>query len=211
MEKKKYRIMALVTALAGYAGGILSAFFASEESRKQMEEMVSLLFSGTSDGDFLSAFCSGPLFVLAEVCAGLFLFGFVLIFPILFFKTYGLGYSAGMCYAVLGSKGILTVLFGIFPSGVLVAVLMVTAAEDAFPFSLSFLKKKRTAGYLLVDGIKVGGLLEPTEAPVTEEKASFALERYLTRGLLLVLLSCASILADLYISPFLLNLTAGWM
>jgi hypothetical protein len=111
------------------------------------------------------------------------LLGWLFLFPLLFYKAYGFGFSAGLFFAAMGTKGLLPLSLCVFPSALAQCLMLVFAAKDAFPLSLSL--------FLGIRG----------------SPAAFfeSLRPYFLRGL--VLLQCSSILLlwDLYLSPLILD------
>lgn len=168
-----------VTVFGGYIAGVLSVLLRGGTE----VEAVRKYLSGEIGINWMQAFMSGPFFVLLVLFCGLFLFGWLLAMPILFYKSYGLGYTAGLFLAAMGTKGFLPLGLCLFPSAVAECVLLIYAFRDAFPMS-----------FLLFRGL-------------SGEASDFfsGLKSYLLRSL--VLFQCASfvLLWDLFLSPIILS------
>lgn len=150
--------------------------------RGDSQEVMAFL-SADLQVDWLQGFVSGPLFVLLVQFCGIFLLGWLFIFPLIFYKSYGLGYTAGLFLGALGTKGLLPLGLCLFPSAVAESLLLIFAAKEAFPQSLALFQGLKEGGKEFFDGVR----------------------RYLLRSL--VLLQCTSfvLIWDLFLSPLILS------
>lgn len=177
MDKKRIFAVGAVTVFAGYLAGVLTVVFGGGVGGKYVEQY----FAQTPRIDWWSGFLSGPFFVLLAYFCGLFFLGWLFVFPLLYYKAYGYGYTAGLFLATLGVKGLLPLGLCMFPSAAAECVLLVCIARDAFPLSFSLFRSWRGE----------------TEA------FSAHLRSYLLHGL--VLLQCSSfvLLWDLFLAPLM--------
>lgn len=170
--------VACITVLLGYLTGVIAvSFYGGDES------LVSSYLTSEPCTDWLSAFGSGPAFVLGIVCCGLFLFGWLAALPLAFYKAYGLGYTAGLFLSALGTAGYLPLALCLFPSALGVCLLMAVALRDALPLSYDLFR----------------GWLCKKERPLPDLKS------YLLRSLTLFQCSSFLLLWDLFLAPLLLT------
>ncbi len=179
MNRKTLFFIAAVPVFAGYLTGVGAIFFGNPD----LSPTVTFLEESVSQS-WGQAFLAGPTFVLGALFCGLFLFGWLTVFPLVFYKAFGLGYSAGLFFAAFGWKGILPVGLCLFPSAAVECLLLVQASREAFGQS-----------WALFRGWK-------------GDSAEFfgKLKAYLLRGVVLVQCSAFVMLWDLFLSPVILSI-----
>ncbi len=168
-----------VTVFLGYLVGVLTVMFRGGAGVDYVTEYL----KSPTELNWMDAFASGPLFVLLVMFCGLFFFGWLFVFPLIFYKSFGLGYTAGLFLSALGTKGFLPLGLCLFPSAAAECVLLIRSARDAFPQS-----------WMLFCGL----FRDPT--------GFFnSLRGYLLRSL--VLFQCTSfvLLWDLFLAPLILT------
>ena len=179
MKLKISFIAAAVTVFCGYLSGVLSVLLGGDVEGTIVEQY---LFSDLGT-NWLRGFETGPLYVIVVFLCGVFFFGWLIVLPLIYYKCYGLGYSAGLLLAVFGTKGFLPLGLCLFPSAVAECMLLIRAARDAIPQS-----------FLLFRGF--GG-----------DSASFflGLKGYFLRSLVIIQCSSFVLLWDLFLSPMILS------
>ena len=135
MGSNKTFLAAAVTVFAGYLSGVITVLVRGGEGN-----LVLQYLNSQTETDWLRAFGTGPLYVLLVFCCGVFLFGWLIALPLIFYKSYGLGYTAGLFLAVYGTKGFLPLGLCVFPSAMAECLLLIRAARDALPLSFSFFR-----------------------------------------------------------------------
>lgn len=179
MSSARTFIAASLTVFFGYLSGVLTVFFRGGVSR---DFALSYVASELTP-QWLRAFESGPFYVLLVFLCGLFLFGWLFALPLIFYKSFGLGYTAGLFLAAFGAKGFLPLGLCLFPSAAAECVLLIRGARDALPQS-----------FLLFRGMKGDA------APFFQ-----SLKPYLLRSLVIFQCSAFVLLWDLFLSPLILS------
>lgn len=180
MERNKMFLAASATVFLGYVSGILTVLFQGNADG----ELVAQYLASQTETNWLHAFESGPLFVLLVFLCGVFLLGWLVAFPLVFYKTYGLGYSAGLFLAVYGTKGFLPLGLCLFPSAAAECLLLIRAARDAVPQSFELFR----------------GAVGKDSAPFFS-----GLKGYTLRSLVIFQCSSFVLLWDLFLSPLILS------
>lgn len=178
MDSKKRFALGAGVVFLGYLSGAVTVLFRGADA-----DLVARYLSSPAGTNWWQAFLSGPFFVLMTLCCGLFLFGWLAVYPLIFYKAYGFGYSAGLFLAALGTRGFLPLGLCLFPSAATECLLLVRASQDSFFQSLA-----------LFCGMK-------------EDAGSFfsSLRSYLLRGLVLFQCSAFVLLWDLFFAPLILS------
>lgn len=179
MGSQRYFAAGGVTVFAGYLTGILTVLLRGQGNA---QEVMGYLTSDLRP-DWFQGFVSGPLFVLLVQFCGVFLFGWLFIFPLIFYKSYGLGYTAGLFLGALGTKGLLPLGLCLFPSALAECLLLIFAAKEAFPQSLALFHGLQGGGTGFFEGVR----------------------RYLLRSLVLFQCSSFVLIWDLFLSPLILS------
>ncbi len=179
MKSKITFIAGAVTVFVGYLSGILTVLLQGNVDG----DLVRRYLSAELGTDWLRAFETGPLYVLLVFFCGVFLFGWLAAFPLVFYKSYGLGYSAGLLLAVYGAKGFLPLGLCLFPSGAAECLLLIRAARDAVPQSYALFRGLQGDSTLFFAGLK----------------------GYLLRSLVIIQCSSFVLLWDLFLSPLILS------
>ena len=175
--KPKYVFAAgTLTVFAGYFSGVLTVFFGGGAE----DSYVSAYLSSTPSVRWLEAFLNGPGYLFLTLCCGVFLLGWFLVFPLIFYKAYGYGYTAGLFLAALGTKGLIPLGLCLFPPAVAECALLVCACKEVFPLSFSLFR---------------GASKDFTKG----------LRPYLLHGLVLFQCSSFVLLWDLFLAPLLLE------
>ena len=179
MKRKTVFIAGMLAVFAGYVTGVLTVLLGGGASDGYVEEYL----SASPAPRWWEAFCNGPGFILLALCFGVFFFGWLLIFPLVFYKAYGYGYTAGLFLAALGTKGFLPLALCLFPAALAECALLAFVCREAFPLSFALFGARTGKG----DAFEAG------------------LRPYLLHGL--VLLQCSSfvLLWDLFLSPRILS------
>ncbi len=179
MDKKRMFAVGTVTVFAGYLAGVLTVMLGGGGGKDYVFSYVTAVASP----DWWQAFLKGPFFVLLILCFGVFFFGWLLVYPLLYYKAYGYGYTAGLFLAALGTKGFLPLGLCLFPSAAAECALMIRAAGDAFPLSFSLFRSLKG----------------------NPEVFFSSLRGYFLQGL--VLFQCTSfvLLWDLFMAPLILS------
>ena len=179
MKSKISFIAAAVTVFVGYCSGVLTVLIRGEVDKTLVEQYL----SSDLGTNWLRALETGPFYVLVVFLCGVFFFGWLLVLPLIFYKCYGLGYSAGLFLAAFGTKGFLPLGLCLFPSAAAECLLLIRAGRDAIPQS-----------FLLFRGF--GGEATPFFA---------GLKGYFLRSLVIVQCSSFVLLWDLFLSPLILS------
>ncbi len=178
MNRKPMFSVACLTIFAGYLTGVGAVLLRTPDlspARAYLEQPLQLQWG--------QAFLAGPAFVLGAILCGVFLFGWLAVFPLIFYKAFGLGYSAGLFFAAFGWKGILPVGLCLFPSAAIECLLLVKVAPMAFDQSWALFRG---------EGGEKRGFFEEWKA-------------YLLRSTVLLQCSAFVMLWDLYLSPLMLS------
>lgn len=180
MGSKKTFIAAAATVFGGYLSGVLTVLLRGGADTS----LVLRYLNSETETNWLRAFESGPLYVLLVFCCGVFFFGWLTALPLVFYKTYGLGYTAGLFLAAYGTKGFLPLGLCLFPSAAAECLLLIRAARDALPQS-----------FALFRGLKGG------------DAASFfqGIKSYFLRSLVIFQCSAFVLLWDLFLAPLILS------
>lgn len=170
---------AAVAVFGGYLAGVLSVLLRGEADTA----LVTDYLTSQTGTNWLQAFASGPFFVLLVLFCGVFFFGWLFALPLIFYKSYGLGYTAGLFLAALGTRGFLPLGLCLFPSAAAECVILIRGCRDALPMSFSLFR----------------GL--------SQDATPFfsALKSYLLRSLVLFQCSAFVLLWDLFLAPLILS------
>lgn len=175
MREKTYFAIGALSVLVGYAVGVLAVFLGEGTDR--------VSFSDASlQPDWLRAFASGPLFVIGAVACGVCFFGWLAVYPLLFYKSYALGYSAGLLLASFGMRGMLPLGLCLFPSAAAECMLLVRASSQAFESSFRLFRGSGEGARSFYDGLC----------------------GYLMQGLTMIQCSSFVLIWDLFLSPCIL-------
>ncbi len=179
MNSDRTFIAGAVTVFLGYLSGVLTVLLRGDGELS----LVTQYLTSPPQTNWLRAFESGPLYVLLVLCCGVFFFGWLISLPLVFFKSYGLGYTAGLFLAVYGAKGFLPLGLCLFPSAMAECLLLIRAVRDALPLSFSLFR-----GW-------------------NGDASSFfqRLKSYLLRSLVIFQCSAFVLLWDLFLSPLILS------
>lgn len=128
--------------LGGYVGGCLTVLLGGGTGA----DAVTGYLSGGGEVSWLRALESGPLYLLVLLFCGLFLFGWLFVYPLVGYKAYGYGYTAGVFLSALGVRGLLLLGFCLFPSALAECLLLVYGAKAAFPQSFALFSGFREGG-----------------------------------------------------------------
>lgn len=179
MGSNKTFLAAAVTVFAGYLSGVLTVLF-----RGGVDTALVLQYlNSETEANWLRAFGTGPLYVLLVFCCGVFLLGWLIALPLVFYKTYGLGYTAGLFLSVYGTKGFLPLGLCLFPSAAAECLLLIRAARDALPQSFLLFRGFKGDATPFFQGIK----------------------SYFLRSLVIFQCSAFVLLWDLFLSPLILS------
>ena len=180
MKSQKTFIGAVLTVFGGYFSGVITVLLRGVTE----SDLVARYLAAETRTDWLGAFLAGPFYVLLTLCCGVFLFGWLMVLPVVFYKSYGLGYTAGLFLACYGAKGFLPLGLCIFPSAAAESLLLIRSARDALPQSFSLFQGLR-------DGV----------SPCFFQ----GLKAYLLRSLVVFQCSAFVLLWDLFLSPLILS------
>ena len=169
----------VLSVLGGYVGGCLTVLLGGGSEQDAVAEYL----SGEGQISWLRALEGGPLYLLLLLFCGLFFFGWVFVYPLVVYKAYGYGYTAGIFLSALGIRGLLPLGFCLFPSALAECLLLVYGAKEAFPQSFALFSGLREGG-----GNFFGGL-----------------RPYLLRALVLFQCSSFVLLWEVFLSPKILE------
>lgn len=178
MDRKKMFAVGSGVVFLGYLAGVVTVFFQGVE-----EGYVTRYLSSLPSPRWGQAFLSGPFFLLLTLSCGLFLFGWLIVYPLIFYKAYGFGYSAGLFLAALGAKGFLPLGLCLFPSAAAECLLLARASRDAFPQSFALFRGMKGEASSFFDSVRP----------------------YLLRSLVLFQCSSFVLLWDLFFAPLILS------
>ncbi len=178
MNRKPLFFLSCLPVFLGYPAGILTVFFTVPDV-----SAAERFLSASPSQNWGQSFLSGPAFVFGTVLCGVFLFGWLAVFPLVFYKAFGLGYSAGLFLGAFGLRGLLPVGLCLFPSALVETLLLIRASRDAFVQSRALFR---------------GFSADPT--PFFS-----GLKAYLLRSLVLLQCSAFVVLWDLFLSPLMLS------
>jgi hypothetical protein len=179
MKSKISFIAAAVTVFFGYFSGILTVLIRGEAEGT----LVTQYLSSDLGTHWLRALETGPLYVVAVFLCGVFFFGWLAVLPLIFYKCYGLGYSAGLFLAVYGTKGFLPLGLCLFPSAAAECLLLIRAGRDAIPQSFLLFRGIQGDATPFYDGLK----------------------GYFLRSIVIIQCSSFVLLWDLFLSPMILS------
>ena len=171
--------VAAVTVFCGYLAGVFSVLLRGGADLA----LVTQYLTAPSEINWTEAFVGGPLFVLLVLFCGVFFFGWLFVLPLVFYKAYGLGYTAGLFLAALGTRGFLPIGLCLFPSAAAECLLLVRSARDALPLSYALFRGRCGDAKPFFDGVK----------------------SYLLRSLVVFQCSAFVLLWDLFLSPLILS------
>ena len=179
MVKNRMFVVGAITVFAGYLAGVLTVLFAGGASGDYLRRFL----TSQATPNWLAAFLSGPFFVLLVYFCGVFFLGWLFVFPLLYYKSYGYGYTAGLLLAGLGGRGFLPLALCLFPSAVAECLLLVCMAREALPQSVALFQSRKGDAQAFLSG----------------------LSSYLLHGLVWVQCSAFVLLWDLFLSPLILS------
>lgn len=177
--KRDYGFFAgAATCLCGYVAGAITVLLRGGDGNA-----VEAFLAAEVQRDWLSALLAGPGHLLPVLGCGLFLFGWLVALPLVFYRTFGLGYTAGLFLSALGTKGFLPLGLCLFPSAAGECLLLIRAVREALPQSWDLFR----------------GRLGDNSAFAARWRG------YCLRGIVSLQLSSALMLWDLYLSPLILS------
>lgn len=195
LQRTKYlRIACGVVGLLGYVLGIFAVknFIASGQSGGFTISSLSFADGNftVSAGNWADILCNSTLFVVLIFTVGLSAIGFMLVFPLVYYKMYALGFTSGIFYWLFGARGLLYILC-ILPIGVIIYFLMIACGGYSIRFSFYILERifvfrKSQSQYLV------------PEATVT-------FSRYMQQGFILIAFSLIMPLYEGFVLPYLLQ------
>lgn len=136
----KYLFSSLITVFFGYLAGSYSVRNLSVSEIERLGRLSYSIYSHDMfNTDFFSAFLNNSFFIILVFLAGLSVIGFLAVLPLIFYKSYGFGFSAALFYLVFGAKGIIPVITLLLPPAFIMFVLLIFSGADALSFSLNVL------------------------------------------------------------------------
>lgn len=138
--KGKYLLSTLLAVFFGYLAG---AYSVRSLGISEIERLGKLSYSiyeqDVFNTDFFTSFSNSSLFIIIVLIAGLSVIGFLTVLPILFYKSYGIGFSAAIFYLVFGAKGIIPVITLLLPAALIIFILLIYSGAEALSFSMNVL------------------------------------------------------------------------
>lgn len=123
-----------------FFGSVLSVSLSGEDGIRLTGLLQSLALTGTETAfwpAFVSSLQNTVFFLLAVYLCGMMLIGFVLLFLVLFYKGYTVGFAIGFICSVYGFKGLLISFLCILPQAFITTAALLLAGKKAFDFSFS--------------------------------------------------------------------------
>jgi hypothetical protein len=138
--KKKYLLSTILAVSFGYFAGAYSVRGLSISEIERLGKLSYEIYNqDVFNTNFFTAFCNSSLFIIIILLAGLSVVGFLAVLPLIFYKSYGFGFSAAIFYLVFGAKGIIPVTTLLMPAAFVIYILLIFSGADALCFSLNVL------------------------------------------------------------------------
>ncbi|MDF2686802.1 MAG: hypothetical protein K0S55_1985 [Clostridia bacterium] len=138
--KRKYLLSTLLAVSFGYFAGAYSIRGLSVSEIERLGKLSYAIYNqDVFNTDFLTAFYNNSLFIIIILFAGLSVIGFLAVLPLIFYKSYGFGFSSAVFYLVFGAKGIIPVITLLLPTAFIIYILLIFSGADALCFSLNVL------------------------------------------------------------------------
>lgn len=133
--KQKITLAIICVLVVGYIFGCVSirAFYMKDIS--YLSECMKNVLSGGTGSSVISAFTDTVLYVCLTAFLGYSMTGFVLVFPLIFFKAYMTGFYATLCYVAYGIKGGIVVAAVMMPVSLLMFMILCIVGAEAVEFS----------------------------------------------------------------------------
>ena len=106
-----YKKVAAITLIAGFISGVFTSVFSGSEITDLYGSWIQSFYHCEDAELWLKAVFSCPFFVFAVFISGLFIFGYLCVYPVCFYYSYTFGFlitSAIICY---GKESLIPILF----------------------------------------------------------------------------------------------------
>jgi|GEM_PF-6017892 len=139
MERYGLLTMFLAAYFMGvFFGSMLSVSLSGEDGIRLAGLIHSLSLTETAVWPaFISSLQNTVFFLLAVYFCGIMLLGFPLVFLIIFYKGYTVGFAIGFICSVYGFRGLLISFLCVLPQAVITTAALMLAGKKAFDFSFS--------------------------------------------------------------------------
>ena len=175
-------ILMIMACVLGYIFGAGTVRMLDAANLESYVGYIKVFMSPQSAQTFLSSFLDGPLYVIVVFLLGFSLIGFLFILPIIFYKAYTIGLTSALCYLAYGIYGSIYVISAVFPSAIIIFLLMCLSGNQSMSFSLS--------------------TLNGSDNQTTKSN----LKNHILVGVLLCIFSFVTVLWSLYVNPFILGI-----
>ena len=96
-----YKKAAIFTLIFGFISGFLTSYFSGEETAADYGSWIQSFYQCEEMELLLKSVFSGPVFVFATFILGLFVFGYLFVYPVSFYWAYTFGFlitSSVICF-----------------------------------------------------------------------------------------------------------------
>lgn len=105
-----YKRVALFTLIFGFISGILAVIFSNREITDMYGSWIMSFYNCEEAELWLKAVFSGPFFVFAAFALGLFVFGYLFVYPVVFYYSYTFGFLLTCAVFCFGKESFLPIL-----------------------------------------------------------------------------------------------------
>jgi stage II sporulation protein M len=144
-EIKKINVIFFIILLMGMIFGALSVKFVSSQTLTKLNFLfateLELRNSGFNISNFFSSLGISSVFALSVIISSLSFFGAVIIFLLILFRGFGIGFALGYICAVYSLKGVALNTFVMLPGIFVSCIGTVILASESLKFSFKFARK----------------------------------------------------------------------
>ncbi len=133
-----YKKVATVTLIFGFVSGIFVSALSGSEITDAYGSWIQSFYNCESTELWLKAVFSGPFFVFAVFLSGLFIFGYLFVYPVGFYYSYTFGFLLTSSFMCFGKESLVPILFKL-PAVAATCFLLWSESTAAVKFSTEFL------------------------------------------------------------------------
>lgn len=176
-----------------FIGLLIGSLIAARTSDTDISYLISIVRSyaifyidASISSVLISSFVNNIIFFIAAFITGIMILGFALSVLLIFYKGFSVGFTVGFICALYGYKGLLICVLCLIPQIIITSVTLILSCHKSMQFSLSLF------------GLFGPGRRNKSDVP--------DLLHFCISFLFLFLISLSSLIFDVFVSPFFLNI-----
>ncbi len=105
-----YKKTAIFTLIFGFISGFLTSYFSGEETASDFGSWIQSFYQCEEIELLLKSVFSGPVFVFATFILGLFVFGYLFVYPVNFYWAYTFGFLITSSVICFGKESVFSII-----------------------------------------------------------------------------------------------------